>query len=227
LLLGPRLGFRKEPINPPANIVFVGAALLWVGWFGFNAGSAVAANGVAGSAFLVTNTAAATAAMTWMILESLTHGKPTVVGASTGVVAGLVAITPASGFVGIGGSLIIGAVVSIVSFSFRAFVRGRLKYDDSLDVFSVHGLGGMWVAIATGIFATGTVANGVKGAFYGNWAQLGVRLLSVVAAVLIAVVGAVVCFTKLLTGNRVKALDAEQGSGLDLSQHGEQLESNA
>ncbi len=231
LLLGPRLGFRKEPIKPPANIgfVFVGAALLWVGWFGFNAGSAVAANGVAGSAFLVTNTAAAFAALTWMFLEWISHGKPTVVGASTGVVAGLVAITPASGYVGIGGALAIGAVVSIISFSFMAFVRSRMRYDDALDVFSVHGLGGMWGAIATGIFATGTVANSVVGAWYGNWAQLGIQLLSVVAAVAIAVVGTVVCYllTKVITGNRVKALDDEQSSGLDLSQHGEQLESNA
>ena len=231
LLLGPRLGFRKEPIKPPANIgfVFVGAALLWVGWFGFNAGSAVAANGVAGSAFLVTNTAAAFAALTWMFMEWISHGKPTVVGASTGVVAGLVAITPASGYVGIGGALAIGAIVSIISFSFMAFVRSRMRYDDALDVFSVHGLGGMWGAIATGIFATGAVANGVKGAWYGNWPQLGVQLLSVVASVAIAVVGTVVCFylAKVITGNRVKALDEEQSSGLDLSQHGEQLESNA
>jgi Amt family ammonium transporter len=231
LLLGPRLGFRKEPINPPANIgfVFVGAAMLWVGWFGFNAGSAVAANGVAGSAFLVTNTAAAFAALTWMFLEWVSHGKPTVVGASTGVVAGLVAITPASGFVGIGGALAIGAVVSAISFSFMAHVRSRMRYDDALDVFSVHGLGGIWGAIATGIFATGTVANSVKGAWYGNWAQLGVQIVSVVAAIAIAVVGTVVCFylTKAITGNRVRALDDEQSSGLDLSQHGEQLESNA
>ncbi len=231
LLLGPRLGFRKEPIKPPANIgfVFVGATLLWVGWFGFNAGSAVAANGVAGSAFLVTNTAAAFAALTWMFLEWISHGKPTVVGASTGVVAGLVAITPASGYVGIGGALAIGAIVSIISFSFMAFVRSKMKYDDALDVFSVHGLGGMWGAIATGIFATGTVANSVKGALYGNWPQLGVQLLSVAASVAIAVVGTVVCYylAKVITGNRVKALDDEQSSGLDLSQHGEQLESNA
>jgi ammonium transporter, Amt family len=231
MLLGPRAGFRKEPINPPANIgyVFIGAALLWVGWFGFNAGSAVAANGVAGSAFFVTHVAAATAALVWMVMEWLTHGKPTVVGASTGVVAGLVAITPASGFVDVAGALVIGAVVSIISFSFMAWVRGKLKYDDALDVFSVHGLGGMWGAIATGLFATGTVYNTVQGAFYGNPAQLGIQLLSVVAALAIAVVGTVICFylTKLLTGNKVKAADSEQGSGLDLSQHGEQIESNA
>jgi Amt family ammonium transporter len=164
-----------------------------------------------------------------MILEWMTHGKPTVVGASTGVVAGLVAITPASGFVEIPGALAIGAVISLISFGFMAWVRGKLKYDDALDVFSVHGLGGIWGAIATGLFATGTVYNTVTGAFYGNPAQLGIQLLSIGAAVAIAVVGTVVCFylTKLLTGGRVKAADSEQGSGLDLSQHGEQIESNA
>jgi ammonium transporter, Amt family len=230
LLLGPRLGHRKEPINPPANIgyVFIGAALLWVGWFGFNAGSAVAANGVAGSAFLVTNTAAAMAALVWMILEWIVHKKPTVVGASTGVVAGLVAITPASGFVDLGGALVIGAAVSIISFSFMAFVRKKFKYDDALDVFSVHGLGGMWGAIATGIFATGTVYNNVKGALFGNIEQLGIQIISVVSAVLIAVIGTIVCYflTVLITGNKVRATDQDQTSGLDLSQHGEQLESN-
>ena len=230
LLLGPRAGFRREPVSPPANIgyVFVGAALLWVGWFGFNAGSAVGANGLAGSAFLVTNTAAAAAGLVWMLLESIVHRKPTVVGASTGVVAGLVAITPASGYVGVPGALIIGAAISLISFSFMAFLRKRFRYDDSLDVFSVHGLGGIWGAIATGLFATGTVANDVRGALYGNWAQLGIQLVSVGAAIAIAVVGTLVCWflTRLITGGRVRASDADQAGGLDLSQHGEQLESN-
>ena len=231
LLLGPRAGFRKEPINPPANIgyVFIGATLLWVGWFGFNAGSAVAANGVAGSAFLVTNTAAAMAGLTWMVLEWIMHKKPTVVGASTGVVAGLVAITPASGFVELGGALVIGFLVSVISFSFMAFLRKRFKYDDALDVFSVHGLGGIWGALATGIFATGTVYNNVKGAFYGNVEQLGIQIVSVVAAVAIAVIGTAVCYflTSLITGGKVKASEPEQIAGLDLALHGEQLESNS
>ena len=209
--------------------MFIGAAMLWVGWFGFNAGSAVAANGVAASAFVVTHTSAAVAALTWMLLESIVNGKPTVVGASTGAVAGLVAITPASGYVEIGGALVIGAVMSLISFTFMVFVRKRLSYDDALDVFSVHGLGGIWGAVATGLFATGTVANGVRGALYGNAAQLGVQLLSVAAAVAIAVVGTIVCWllAMLLTGGKVRASEAEQASGLDLSQHGEQLESNA
>jgi Amt family ammonium transporter len=231
LLLGPRASHRREPISPPANIgyVFVGAALLWVGWFGFNAGSAVAANGVAASAFVVTHTAAAMAALTWMVLEVIVNKKPTIVGASTGAVAGLVAITPASGFVEVGGAFVIGAVVSLVSFTFMAFGRKRLGYDDALDVFSVHGLGGIWGAVATGLFATGTVYNSVKGAFFGNPAQLGIQLLSILAAVAIAVVGTVICYfvAMLLTGGKVRASEPEQAGGLDLSQHGEQLESNA
>jgi Amt family ammonium transporter len=231
LLLGPRAGFRREPVSPPANIgyVFVGAAMLWVGWFGFNAGSAVAANGIAGSAFLVTNTAAAVAGFVWMLLEWLVHRKPTVVGASTGVVAGLVAITPASGFVSVAGALAIGALVSVISFSFMAFVRSRLRYDDALDVFSVHGLGGIWGAIATGLFATGSVAGGARGAFFGNPAQLLTQLASVGAAAAIAVVGTVVSYllTSLVTGGRVRVPEHEQAAGLDLSHHGEQLESDA
>jgi Amt family ammonium transporter len=231
LLLGPRAGFRRDPVNPPANIgyVFMGATLLWVGWFGFNAGSAVGANGLAGSAFVVTNTAAAAAGMIWMLLEWLVHRKPTVVGVSTGVVAGLVAITPASGYVGVGGALAIGAAVSLISFSFMAFARKGLAYDDALDVFSVHGLGGIWGAIATGLFATGTVNEAARGAFYGNPDQLLTQLLSVGAAVAIAVVGTLVCYllTLLLSGGKVRASEQEQAGGLDLGQHGEQLESNA
>jgi len=228
-LLGPRASFRKEPVSAPANIgyAFIGAALLWVGWFGFNAGSAVAANGVAGSAFLVTNTAAAVAALVWMILEWISHGKPTLVGASTGAVAGLVAITPASGFVGVFGAFVLGAGVSLISFTFMSRFRNRLKYDDALDVFSVHGLGGIWGALGTGLFANGLVYNNTLGAIYGNWAQFGIQLESVAAAVAISVLGTLVCFflTKLIVGGRVRASDAGQNSGLDLSEHGEILES--
>jgi Amt family ammonium transporter len=228
-LLGPRASFRKEPVSAPANIgyAFIGAALLWVGWFGFNAGSAGAANGVAGSAFLVTNTAAAVAALTWMVLEWFAHGKPTLVGASTGAVAGLVAITPASGFVGVFGAFVLGIVVSVISFTFMSRFRSRFKYDDALDVFSVHGLGGIWGALGTGLLANGLVYNDVKGAFYGNWGQFLIQLESVVAAVAISVVGTVVCFflTSLIARGKVRATEAGQMSGLDLSEHGEIIES--
>lgn len=228
-LLGPRASFRKEPVSAPANIgyVFIGAALLWVGWFGFNAGSAVAANGTAASAFLVTNTAAAAAALMWMLLERFVHGKPSLVGASTGAVAGLVAITPASGFVGVGGALALGAVTSLVSFVFMSRFRARFKYDDALDVFSVHGLGGIWGALGTGLFANGRLYGNAKGAFFGNPGQFLIQLESVAAAAAIAVVGTVVSWqlARLATRGRVRASDDEQASGLDLAEHGELLES--
>ena len=144
IVLGPRAGHGKNPVSPPSNVgyVFIGAALLWVGWFGFNAGSAVAANGLASSAFMVTHVATAMAALTWLILEWIIMKKPSVIGACTGAVAGLVAITPASGFVNVGGALAIGTAVSLISFTFMSVFRKMFKYDDALDVFSVHGLGG-------------------------------------------------------------------------------------
>jgi Amt family ammonium transporter len=228
MLLGPRTGHRKNPVSPPANIgyIFIGAALLWVGWFGFNAGSSVAANGLAASAFLVTNTAAAVAAVVWMILEMIVMKKPSVVGVSTGLVAGLVAITPASGFVDVPGAMAIGAVVSLISFTFMSVLRKRFKYDDALDVFSVHGLGGIWGAIATGIFAVSRINPAGKGAIDGNVAQIGTQLLSVGAAVGIAVVGTIVCYflTYLITGGKVRVTPAAEATGLDLSEHGEHIE---
>jgi Amt family ammonium transporter len=228
IYLGQRVRFRKDPIQP-ANVgyVFIGAAMLWVGWFGFNAGSAVAGNALAGSAFVVTNTAAAVAALTWMILEYVFMKKTSIIGASTGVVAGLVAITPASGFVDIYGAIAIGVGVSLISYTFMAFVRKLMKYDDALDVFSVHGLGGMWGAIATGIFANPVINIAGKGLLFGNPAQLGIQLLSVGVAIVVAVVGTLVCLflTDLITGKRLRVEPQDEIYGLDLTQHGERLES--
>lgn len=228
ILLGKRQGFRKDPIVP-GNIgyVFIGAALLWVGWFGFNAGSAVGANGLAGSAFLVTNTAAAMAALTWMVLEWIFVKKPTVVGASTGVVAGLVAITPASGYVDVGGALIIGVSVTLISYTFMTFIRKFFKYDDALDVFSVHGIGGIFGALATGIFANPAVNSLGKGALYGNPGQLGTQVLSVFIAIAIAVVGTIACYylTYLITLGKVRVKPQDEVEGLDFSQHSEIVES--
>jgi ammonium transporter, Amt family len=229
LILGPRLGFRKTPVNPPANVgyVFIGAALLWVGWFGFNSGSALAANGLAASAFLVTHIAAAVAGLTWLILEWFVAKKPSVVGACTGAVAGLVAITPASGFVDVAGAFVIGIVVSLLSFTFMSVFRKKFKYDDALDVFSVHGIGGIWGAIAVGIFATPVVNVLGKGLVAGNAAQLGIQAVSVLMAVGIAVVGTLIALgvTKLLCGGKLRPSEEEEATGLDLSQHGEQIES--
>ena len=230
IVLGPRAGHGKNPVSPPSNVgyVFIGAALLWVGWFGFNAGSAVAANGLASSAFMVTHVATAMAALTWLILEWIIMKKPSVIGACTGAVAGLVAITPASGFVNVGGALAIGTAVSLISFTFMSVFRKMFKYDDALDVFSVHGLGGTWGAIATGIFAVSAVNSAGKGLIDGNPGQVLTQLMSVGVAWAIAIVGTLICLflTNLITGNRLRVTEKEEAEGLDISQHGEQIESS-
>jgi len=160
LVMAVMLGKRRLPagqhITPPHNIPFVviGAALLWFGWFGFNAGSGLAADGLAANAFLVTHIAAAAAALSWALLDWFINKKPTIVGIATGAVAGLVAITPAAGFVDVSGAIIIGLLVSVFCFFMVSVVKGKLGYDDSLDAFGVHGIGGIWGAIATGLFAT-------------------------------------------------------------------------
>ena len=187
LLIGRRAvnGEPMEPHDVPMTVL--GAGLLWFGWFGFNAGSAVAANGLAASAFIVTNTAAAAATITWVLASYLHKGKVSVVGAACGAVAGLVAITPASGFVNVGGALIIGLVVGGLCYS-ATLLRSRLKIDDALDVFAVHGVGGMFGAVATGIFATAAIQEAYTGLLEGNVQQLITQLIAVVATIAYAVV---------------------------------------
>ncbi len=230
MVLGPRLGFRKNPISPPANIgyIFIGAALLWVGWFGFNAGSALGANGTAGSAFLVTNTAGAVAGLVWLILEWIVNKKPTLVGAATGLIAGLAAVTPAAGYIDAAGAAVIGLVISLISFTFMAVLRRRFKYDDALDVFSVHGMGGFWGTLAVGIFATGLVNPSAKGIVAGVWSQLGVQALGLGLGTVLSIGGTLLCLlvTKLICGGRLRASEADEIQGLDLSQHGEQIEAD-
>src|SRR6188474_1170923 len=179
-------GVRHEPHDVPMTVL--GAGLLWFGWFGFNAGSAVAANGVAASAFIVTNTAAAAATITWVFASYLHKGKVSVVGAACGAVAGLVAITPASGYVGVGGALVIGLTVGGLCFS-ATLLRERIKVDDALDVFAVHGVGGTFGAIATGIFASSAIQSAYSGLLEGNPQQLVDQLIAVGATVAYAVVG--------------------------------------
>ena len=189
-LLGPRKDFKRSPLAPHSvPLVLLGAGLLWFGWFGFNAGSALAANGVAALAFVNTNTAAAAALVTWALLDTLRLGKATAVGAATGAVVGLVGITPAAGFVTTPASLAIGVLSVGVSYTAMQ-LRARTRLDDSLDVFSCHGLAGMAGALLTGVFAT-KLANpgGADGLLAGNAAQLGVQLVAVLAAVAIAAVG--------------------------------------
>src|SRR5208337_2201853 len=192
------------------------------GWFGFNAGSALAANGLAVSAFVVTNTAAATAGLTWALIEWIHNGKPTMFGSATGVVAGLVAITPAAGFVGPLAAIVIGVFVSIFCFLMVAFVKPALGYDDSLDAFGVHGIGGIWGALATGLFATKLInPDGANGLFFGNPKQLLVQAAAVAVTVVYSFVATVVIFKVVdwILGMRVDEKD--EIMGLDLTQHNE------
>jgi len=222
LIFGKRVGYGHEAM-PPHNLPFsvIGASLLWVGWFGFNAGSALAADGLATSAFVVTNTAAAAAALSWMAMDWLFRGKPTVLGAASGAVAGLVAITPASGFVGPMASIIIGIGGGILC-STACNLKTKFGYDDSLDVVGVHGVGGTWGALATGLFASKAInAAGNNGLFFGNPGQLWVQFVAVVGTWIFAFVGTLIILLilKALMGLRVS--EEEEVMGLDLSQHNE------
>lgn len=223
LVLGKRKGYKTTPMVPH-NIPFVvtGAALLWFGWFGFNGGSALAANGLAMNAFLVTNTAAAAAALSWVLIEWLLHGKPTILGAATGAVIGLVAITPASGFVSVMPAIIIGLLVSPLCYFAISFVKNRLGYDDSLDAFGCHGIGGMWGALATGLFASKDVNPlGNNGLFFGNPAQLGIQAISVVATIALSAVMTFVILKVISLFTSLRATESEEEEGLDIAQHGE------
>jgi len=222
LMLGKRKDYRGHAI-PPHNIPFVvmGAAFLWFGWYGFNAGSALAADGLSVSAFLVTHIAAATAALTWALIDFIIEKKSTLVGISTDAVAGLVAITPAAGFVDLTGALVIGVVVSIVCFFMVAVVKQKFGYDDSLDAFGVHGIGGIIGSILVGVLATPMVQSAYSGAAYGNWHQLWIQLLAVGVTIIFSGIGTFLLFklTDKLVG--VRANDIHEAVGLDETQHGE------
>lgn len=222
VMLGKRRDYKGHAL-PPHNITYVviGAAMLWVGWFGFNAGSGLAADGLAANALMATHIAAATAAITWALLDWFIDKRPTVVGISTGAVAGLVAITPAAGFVGVGGALIIGVAVSVVCFIMVAYVKPKLGYDDSLDAFGVHGIGGIIGAILTGVLATPAIQSAYSGSAYGNFHQLWIQLLAIGATIVFSGVGTFILFkiTDKLVG--VRATDKQEAIGLDETQHGE------
>jgi Amt family ammonium transporter len=221
LLLGARKGYGKESMAPHnLTYVLLGASLLWFGWFGFNAGSACAANGLACNAFVTTNTATAAAALSWLLIEWFHHRKPTTLGAASGAVAGLVAITPACGFVNVVGSLWIGALVSV--FCYLAIqVKLKLGYDDSLDAFGVHGIGGTFGAIATGLWAVKAV-NGHDGFFAGNPAQLWIQVQTVLATMIFSFLGTVVLYFLVEKTIGLRVTPKEEELGLDLSQHGEE-----
>lgn len=222
LVIGKRKGWGKRsflPHNLPMTMI--GTALLWFGWFGFNAGSALAANELAGSAFVTTHMAAATAMLSWLFIEWKFHGKPTTLGAASGAVAGLVAITPAAGFVGVVPSVLIGLGAGIFCY-LGVSLKSRFGYDDSLDVVGIHGVGGIWGALATGLFATTAVNSaGADGLFYGNPGQLWIQFVSVVATcafsfivtyVLLKIVGVIV---------PLRVTDEEEEAGLDVALHSE------
>ena len=232
LFLGRRVGFPKEAM-PPHSVVlsFIGACLLWVGWFGFNAGSALSSGSLATSAFVATHFAAATAAIGWAVAEWIRNGKPSVLGAISGSVAGLVAITPAAGFVSPMPALLIGLIAGVFCYMMVAMVKARLGYDDSLDAFGVHGAGGTIGALLTGVFAASAVnpifkdAQGhtlPSGMIDGNFRQLGNQAVGVLIAIVLAAVGTYVILhiVNLILGVRVSTEDEVQG--LDLSQHGEE-----
>jgi Amt family ammonium transporter len=220
LLIGKRTsnGEAFTPHDVPMTVL--GAGLLWFGWFGFNAGSAVTAGGLAASAFIVTNTAAAAATITWVLASYIRTRKVSVIGAACGAVAGLVAITPASGFVSVGGALVIGLIAGGLCYS-ATLLRERIKVDDALDVFAVHGVGGAFGAVATGVFATSIIQPAYSGLIEGNVQQLVNQLIAVAATIAYAVVSTfvIVKFVDFVLGIRVKP--ADEAAGLDLSVHGE------
>jgi len=232
LFLGRRVGFPKEPM-PPHSVVlsFIGACLLWVGWFGFNAGSALSSGSLATSAFVATHFAAATAAIGWAGAEWIRNGKPSVLGAISGSVAGLVAITPAAGFVAPMPALLIGLIAGVFCYMMVAMVKARLGYDDSLDAFGVHGAGGTIGALLTGVFATSLINPIFKdaqghplplGMVDGNFRQIGNQFVGVLIAITLAAVGTYIILqiVNVAVGLRVSAEDEVQG--LDVTQHGEE-----
>lgn len=226
IMLGRRKGYRTigHPVNPH-NIPFVvlGTALLWLGWFGFNSGSGLAADGLAANALLVTHLATAVAAVAWMSIEWIIYKKPTVVGFCTGAVAGLVAITPAAGTVDVLGAFFIGLVSAIICYIMVAYVKPKLKYDDSLDAFGVHGVGGFIGAILTGVFATQIISGegGVQGALYGDWNQLGVQFICNGAAIVYSAVLTFILFKIVDKIIGVRVSKEEEAIGLDITQNGE------
>src|SRR6266404_5985291 len=228
LYMGKRIGFPKQPMPPHSLVLsFIGACLLWAGWFGFNAGSALAANGLAASAFVATHLGAAAAAIGWSVAEWFKNGKASALGAISGAVAGLVAITPAAGFVRPMPALVIGLAAGLVCYFMVTRVKALFGYDDALDAFGVHGAGGTIGAILTGVFAQQIVnpifgPNNPVGGRDGHWAQVGNQLVGVLVAWGFALVGTIVILkiTDLVTGFR--ANEEQEMEGLDISQHGEE-----
>jgi Amt family ammonium transporter len=223
IFIGKRNGYVKQP-TPPHNLPFsvLGAAMLWFGWFGFNAGSALGANALAANAFLVTNTAGAAAALSWAFLDWKFNGNPTILGTITGAVAGLAAVTPAAGFVGVLGAIVIGAVSSVFCFIAVSFLKHRFSYDDSLDAFGVHGIGGIWGTLAVGLFATKAInAAGADGLFFGNSKQLLIQLVATLVTAVYAFIVSWIIYKIVDLVIGVRVTEHEEAMGIDLTQHNE------
>jgi len=217
------LGKRKNTMLIPNNLtlVSIGTALLWFGWFGFNAGSAASSNAVAAQAFINTNTAAAVAALAWMLTEWIITKKPTVLGIASGIIAGLVAITPAAGFVNITGSVIIGAIAGVICYFSVTAMKPKLGYDDALDVFGIHGLAGIMGAILTGVFADPSVNEAGKGLLYGNAKQVLIQLAAVGVTMLYTAIMTCVIFLIIRLFMKIRVHEEDEIIGLDSSAHGE------
>lgn len=224
LTLGKRRGYDQGVYhvhNTP--FVFLGAALLWFGWYGFNAGSALAANGLAAHAFMTTSVSAAAALVSWMLIEVFSEGKTTLVGASTGLVIGLVAITPGAGFVPMWAAVICGLLVSPICYFGVKLIKGKLKIDDALDAFGCHGIGGIWGGIATGLFGM-TSINGVakwNGLVFGETRLFVAQIIGILVSIAVAVVGSLICITIVRIFTPLRVEERAEKVGLDVSEHGE------
>ncbi len=226
IYLGARADIKKEPPMPNSiTLTFTGAGLLWVGWFGFNAGSALSSGGQAGSAFMATNTAAVFGALTWMLIEWIRIKKPSIIGGTSGLVAGLATVTPAAGFVDIPGAVIIGILAGLLTYFFVAMVKKALGYDDSLDAFGIHGVSGTLGILLTGLLANPLVG-GAAGLFYGNPSQFYIQLIAVVAGIILCVAGTLIILILIEKVFRIKLRVPAQteAAGLDVALHGEQEE---
>lgn len=220
IYIGKRKVTKTSPNQLPLTIL--GAGLLWFGWFGFNAGSALGLNDVTMTAFITTNTSAAAAAIAWMACEWIVAKKPTVLGTVTGAVVGLVAITPAAGFVTVPSSIIIGAIGSIICYFAVTYLKPKFKYDDALDAFGCHGIGGTWGSIATGIFATKAVnSSGANGLLYGNASLFGIQIIATVATYAFSIVMTLIILKIVDSIFKIRANDDEEEFGLDITIHGE------
>jgi len=223
MMIGKRKGYGTEVMLPHhLPMTLLGAGLLWFGWFGFNAGSALGANEIASNAFVVTHVSAAAATVSWVLVEWMKHGKPTVLGAASGCIAGLVSITPAAGFVSPMSAIAIGLLGGVICFLSVSVVKAKLGYDDSLDAFGVHGVGGAWGALATGLFASKAVNEaGADGLFFGNPAQFTSQVVGVVISCLFAIVMTFIIIKAMTLFMEIRVAESQELQGLDITEHGE------